>query len=163
MRAKFINEDYKSGPPSLFIVEYSSLMDNLPDFSEWTLAESYGPGSDWWGDTEYYVEKEDPKHEDEHHWSKKEAKKDLEFFKKLIEEGKGNWGTWNIHAQEADEKTWEEADEFYNVEEEILKKGNFQKISTRAFYDEKAQTGYYIEEYGDWPEPAYKHWFFKIK
>lgn len=160
MKAKLVKESLNEtlGAPSLFILEYSRTLDHeIPDFTEWTLAEAYGPESDWYSDAKYYAYGDD---EDYSNWSKDDAAMEIKFFENLIKQGKGSWGTWNGHAEESE---FGDNEEYWQVERDILEKGNFEQYTPTLFYDEKAKTGYYIEEKDSWATPEFYNWFFEIK
>lgn len=149
MRAKLVKESLNEEflPSSLFAIEYQRHIDHaIPNFGEVSLRDVYAPGS------EYYDQFDgDPELE--------AAVKG--FFQKLIDEGKGDWGTWSKHAEESEFEYAE--DEYFDIENAVLEKGNFVEITPMLFYDEKYKTGYTIEEQGSWATPEYYNWFFAVK
>jgi len=159
MRAKFVNESLneKTGNPSLFILEYTrTLNHDIPNFGGQTLKQMFGPGSDWYGDAKYYAYSDD---EDYSNWSKDDAALEVKFFENLIKQGKGDWGTWDGHSEEEE---FGNDEDYWQVERDILEKGNFDQLTPTLFYDEKAKTGYIIEEYQSFASPEYNIWFFEI-
>lgn len=166
MRAKFVNEEFNQGPASLYALEYQRIMDHaIPDFKEYTLADLYGPGSDWYEDAKYYAYSDD---EEYSNWSKDDAALEIKFFENMIKQGKGDWGTWMSHSEDSEfggiyGDREEDDPDYFDVERSVLEKGNFEKYTDRLFYDEKANTGYYIEEKDSWATPEYYVWFFAVK
>ena len=159
MRAKFVNESLNenTGQPSLFILEYSrTLNHDIPDFGSQTVKDMFGPGSDWHGDAKYYAYGDD---EDYSNWSKDDAALEIKFFENLIKQGKGNWGTWDGHSEEAE---FGDNEKYWKVERGIEKKGNFEQYTPTLFYDEKGKTGYIIQEFQNFATPEYNLWFFEI-